>query len=550
MVLHSRGILPMPCMGPWEGTGSILPIWQKGPAYLNARPAIVGPERVVMKRGRDRPMRSPSLTHLLPLLPLLLSTLTTAAPSCPTFESFSASLKPLLTTSTLSQQPIQRWSDYGAPTPAFIVTINAEADVPAVIKYASTNNLQFLLQSRGNGWADTFNLGPCGILINIAPLNTITFNADKTLATIGGGALTQDMVNAAYGNDTRFANPTCNCLGYLGASLGGGLTRAMGLYGMGVDQLVSANLVLASGESVVVSATQNPDLFFAVRGAVGNFGVITSAVVKAYPVAGGQNGNVAWQGSLTFADNQLEGLVQAIHDLDLQPDMEIDFLFSVSPGVGAAVTAIPIFFGDTAQAEKAFAPILALKPAVANQAASVPYNHWADFGDTFCTPGLRKPVYGSSLSRAGLDPKTWRAVFEEFKTFTTTYPEAVNSSVLAEYYPVQKAVQLGGAYPHRDIPLHIVVIPLYEDQKLDGAAQAFGEKARALLRATDPKLENGTYINFAHGDETLQEIYGESLPKLQQLKTQYDPHNRFNQYFDITAGGSGTQHVSSARRRW
>lgn len=75
------------------------------------------------------------------------------------------------------------------------------------------------------------------------------------------------MVNAAYANDTRFANPTCNCLGFLGSSLGGGISREMGLYVIGVDQVISVNVVLASEQVVEADTIHDQDLFFAIRGA-------------------------------------------------------------------------------------------------------------------------------------------------------------------------------------------------------------------------------------------------------------------------------------------
>ncbi|KAL8702104.1 MAG: hypothetical protein Q9201_004577 [Fulgogasparrea decipioides] len=394
----------------------------------------------------------------------------------------------------------------------------------------------FLVQSRGNGWADTFDLGNCGVLINIAALNKVEFNSDKTRATIQGGALVHDMINAAYGNDTRFANPTCRCLGFLGSSLGGGINRVIGVYGMGVDQVVSANVVTASGQSLLVDETHSPDLWYAMRGAAPNFGIATSAVVKAYPIP--QSENIAWEGALTFSDDKLEALIKAIYDLDLKPRMQIDVLFSTSgpPSYKPSITAVPFYLGDAAAAQKAFASILRIGPT-SNGATELPYSRWGEFGDSFCQKGQRKPAYGASLSRQALEPKTWRAIYNEFKNFVAAHPQAANSSVLAEYYPVQKAMALGGttssSYPFRDVPIHVATIPVYADSSLDVAANAFASRVRDLMRSVDGLARNTTYINFAHGDEPLEEVYGDSLAKLQALKKRYDPLNRFNQWFPL-----------------
>ena len=343
------------------------------------------------------------------------------------------------------------------------------------------------------------------------------------------------MVNAAFENGTRFANPTCNCLGFLGAILGGGLTRMSGLYGWGVDQILSVNMTLASGNHVQVSNSSYQDLFWAIRGAAANFGVITSAVIKAYPVQVTQN--VAWQGPLIFSEENLENLVQAVNDLDLEPQMQIDFLISTSgpPSYTPVITATPIFLGNKSAARKAFSSILDIGP-ISNNATEIPYTEWSGFSDGFCSKGDRKPAYGAST--ANLDPKAWRSIYDLFKAFVATDPVAFgNSSILAENYPVKKAEAIGSAtssYPWRNLSHHIVAIPWYSNASDDAAANTFGNEVRDLLRKQqDDTAPNTTYINFAHGDESLEIIYGDSLPRLRSLKARYDPEHRFSQWFPI-----------------
>ncbi|KAL8919523.1 MAG: hypothetical protein Q9208_006715 [Pyrenodesmia sp. 3 TL-2023] len=276
--------------------------------------------------------------------------------------------------------------------------------------------------------------------------------------------------------------------------LGGGITRTMGLDGAGVDQLLRVNLVTASGELLRVDSKSHPDLWYAIRGAAPNFGIVTSALVKAYPVPPSQN--IAWQGAVTFSDDKLEALIEAIYNLKLEPTMEIDFLFSTSgpPLNKPTITAIPFFVGNASEGEKAFAPILEVGPT-SNEATEIPYDHWGDFAISFCVKGQRKPAYGASVGRQGLNPAAWRAIYNEFGAFVAAYPEAAGSSVLAEYYSLQKAVAIGNAtssYPFRDVPIHVVTIPVYSDSKLDVAANAFGSRVRDLLWSADGLNRNST----------------------------------------------------------
>ena len=164
--------------------------------------------------------------------------------------------------------------------------------------------------------------------------------------------VSNDMIYAAYGNDRKFSKPTCTCLGFLGATLGGGIARDMNLYGQGLDQILSVNLVLASDQQVFIDPTHNPDLWFGVRATAPNFGIVSSAIVKAYPRS--QTENVAWKGRLTFSDDKIPVLIQAIHDLDHTSNMEIDLLFPTSgpPAYKPMITAIPFLLAILPQLRK------------------------------------------------------------------------------------------------------------------------------------------------------------------------------------------------------
>ncbi|KAI9654001.1 MAG: hypothetical protein M1821_006862 [Bathelium mastoideum] len=369
--------------------------------------------------------------------------------------------------------------------------------------------------------------GACGAIINIEKLNWISVRSNKTQAVIGGGVRVQALGEAGAASGVRFATATCNCLGFLGAALGGGLSRASGLYGMSVDQIVSMNVVLASGELTHVDAS-NVDLWWALRGAAPNFGIVTSAVIKAYEVPQ----SVAWEGAITFSDDKLGPLISAINDLYLQPHMQIDFLFSAAANGSTTITVVPFFIGTATEGRKAFQSILDIG-YLSDGTSELPYDQWNSWADAFCGDGGRKPSYGASV--ATLESQTWVQLYQDFKSFTLQYPQARNSSVLAETYAINSSViqNGGGSYPFRHVKTHAVVIPWYSDRSFDGVATAWGQKLRSLLRSTDGLVHNANYVNFAHGDESLQDIYGQNLGRLQSLKKKYDPENRFNQWFSL-----------------
>ena len=390
-------------------------------------------------------------------------------------------------------------------------------------------------------------IGQCGIVINLAGLSGITFNSNRTQASIEGGVSVQALVDTAYENEARISTATCNCLGFLGAALGAGLSRTAGLYGLSADQLLSMDIVMASGALRHVDG-RNTDLWWALKGAGPNFGIVTSAVVKANPVPRPEN--IAWQGALIFSEDKLEALIRTINGLYLTPHMQIDFLFAAQPNGTPFIRVVPFYVGNTSAGRAAFKSILDLGPTT-DSTREFPYNEWNAFGNYGCVSAGRKPAYGVSINH--LDPLTWYTLYENFKTFVAAYPEAFNSSIFVETYPVNSStIQKGtGAFPWRKAKTHVSVFPWYANASLDNAANAWGRTTRTLLRSTDGipghakwvfldlhlsllvADETPSYINFAHGDESLKNIYGASLSRLRTLKKRYDPSNRFNQWFPI-----------------
>ena len=360
------------------------------------------------------------------------------------------------------------------------------------VQYSNERNCSFLAQNGGTGWASTFHISQRDILINLRGINQVSFNAGKTQATVQGGAIVSEVVDAANANNARLSTATCNCVGYLGAVLGGGLSRTMGLYGLGVDQLLSVNLVTFSGNIIHVDSN-NTDLWWAVRGAAANFGIVTSARVKAYPIPAANN--TAWTGILVFTPDKIEALVGAINDLDLKPEMEIDLYYATAgpPNYAPIVIALPFYVGTAAAGRAAFASVLAIGP-VTDGTSIVPYSQWNAGGTSFCIPGNRKPAYGVSMNR--MDPTTWRSIWNKYVSFLANNSGTENSLVLAECYSTYKARSIpsnSSSYPFRSIQYHAVAIPWYSDTSLDATANAFASSVRDLWRSTDNLDSNSSY---------------------------------------------------------
>ena len=219
-------------------------------------------------------------------------------------------------------------------------------------------------------------------------INGVAISPDKTRARVQGGAIISDVITAAYASGVQVLTGNCNCVGVLGSSLGGGYGHLLGLHGFAVDNIVSLDVVLADGSLTTVSSA-NSDLFWAFRGAGPNFGIVTAAVFKAYPVTVAQN--LAWTGVLVFTPDKIEALVQAIQDLTLHPQMLIYMVYATVSST-PVVLINPFYHGTAAQGKAAFASIYAIGP-VQDTTAETPYNRWNDGSQGFCIDGERKPAH-------------------------------------------------------------------------------------------------------------------------------------------------------------
>lgn len=515
------------------------------PTCVSTRSRTAHPAKLLGGTQRDSNLRAqkatPSSTpadsmklNVQFMLGLAMAALTAAADNITVSQRLHSELSPLLSSSNLINTTVPlRWSTYKEPNPGAVVNVQTEADVAATVKYLSRKNIPFVAQNGGSGWA-TSPLGTNGVVINLAALDQVTFNADKTQATIGGGSSIKNTIDHAYAAGALVVTGNCNCVGALGAVLGGGYGNLMGEYSYGIDNVLSLRVVTADGQVRTVTAASDPDLFWALRGAGANFGIVTSATVKAYPAKSDAD-LMAWAGMLVFTPDKLEQVVQAIQDLTLGPDMVV-FMYFLSGGPptnAPVVVASPFMYrGNATTGRAAYASLYAIGP-VADTTAVIPYNQWNSGGDALCARGSRKPGWSAGFQT--MVPATWRQIWDKYVEFQQK-PGAENSGVLMETYSWTKARSIdpnSASFPHRDVNFNAFVIPWYDDPALDADAEALGVAARELWRSTSGRTQDATYINFAHGDEPLDTIYGKSLCKLKTVKRRVDPGNHFSNWFDI-----------------
>lgn len=181
-----------------------------------------------------------------------------------------------------------------APDVAAVVQVASAEDVAATIRFANAHDIPFTAQSGGHG--DTHALGNVknGIQINLRKLNTVKLSDGGTYATVGGGTIAKELISTLWEHDKWTTTGACHCTGTVSVALGGGHGFLQGMYGLLADQLLRLEMVTADGSIMHVSETENADLFWAMRGAGHNFGIVTSADWKIHDVPETDIGGRTW----------------------------------------------------------------------------------------------------------------------------------------------------------------------------------------------------------------------------------------------------------------
>jgi len=285
---------------------------------------------------------------------------------------------------------------------------------------------------------------------------------------------------------------------------------------------------------VTVTANNGQDdLWWAMRGAGPNFGIVTSAVLRAHPTRN-KIELTAWTGPLIFRPDQLEAVIKAIRSLSRVPKMAVSLNFLNQPSSGPIILTTVFYHGDEQTGRAIFKPLFDIGP-ISSSAAMTAYEAWNAGSDIPCIKGGRRPSWGVGL--ASLDPTAWRKVYNVWAELIQI-AGAERSSVLLNVLPTDKARSVpdsSSSYPfRRSIIFHAGFTASYSDPGFDDVAVSYGNRARKIWQATDGLQRHSTYINNALGDENLQTVYGKSLERLVKLKKKIDPYRRFNEWFPLS----------------
>lgn len=411
--------------------------------------------------------------------------------------------------------------------PALIVQCADVADVITAVGFARDHELLVAIRGGGHNGPGLGSVDD-GLVIDLRQMNGVRVDPEARTARVEGGALLGDLHHAAHAFGLATPSGVISTTGVGGITLGGGLGHLTRQLGLAIDNLIEADVVLADGRFVTASATQHPDLFWALRGGGGNFGVVTSFVFRLHPLPHLTAGPMLWplersaevltwyREFITHAPDDLNGFFAFLTVPPVAPFPE-DLWNQKMCGVVWAYT------GEN--------PAAALDPV--REALGPPALDWVG---PITHPALNSMF--DALYPAG-DQWYWKADFVReipddavalHVAFAGQLPTGKSTMHL---YPIDgvagRVPRDATAWNYRDAKWGMVIVGVSPDPADNPAMIAW---ARAYWSALHPYSAGGAYVNMMmdatdEGQDRVRASYGEHYARLAQIKAAYDPTNLF-----------------------
>jgi FAD/FMN-containing dehydrogenase len=408
--------------------------------------------------------------------------------------------------------------------PVLIARARTAADIAEVVRFASKEGLPLAVRGGGHSVAG-FSMIDDAVIADCSLMNEVKVDPKARTIVAGPGCRWKDVDTIAGAHGLATTGGTISSTGIAGFTLGGGIGFLAKKFGLACDNLIDAEVVLASGDIVRANERENTDLFWGLRGGGGNFGVVTSFTFRAHPVT-----DVTFAINMWPAEDALD-VLKFYRDYfpDTPPELVGIAMFATAPPLpfvpepvqGTEVLLMgAIFIGPQDEADPWLKPILDRAP-VASAVIPMPYVFAQQLLDASAPEGVRN---------------YWRSAFmdsapdEALEVIKEAGPKKGSPHSMIQLINVGPSPEVDNAFPGRDHAFLYHAISVWEDPAEDEQHIAWNKK---LGKDLEPFSSESAYLNFIgdEGSDRVRHTFGAKYDRLVELKRTYDPQNlfRYNQ---------------------
>jgi hypothetical protein len=408
------------------------------------------------------------------------------------------------------------WNASVDKRPKLIARCSGVADVVEAVNFGHVNSM--LTAIRGGG----HNVGGralCddGLVIDLSQMRSVHVNSATSTVRVQGGATLGDL-----DRETHIFGLAVPCgivpkTGIGGLTLGGGVGWLLRKYGMSVDNVLSCQVVTADGRVLTATSTENEDLFWALRGGGGNFGVVTSFEFRAHPV------HTVLGGLLLYPRDAAVDVIRFFRDFieDAPDELTAYAALLHGPDRSPLVGVIPCYCGEIIEGERVLQPLRNFGKPVLDMIQPMPFPVMQSLlGPSF--PDGNYNYWKSTLQR-NLSNDAIAAIVEHGNRMTSPL-----SAVVLEYYggAAGRVPNDATAYPHRELPWDILFVAQWTDQAQTPAQRDWARSGEDILRPFSANAHLLSALDI-ESEEVIRTAFGPNLPRLSLVKKKYDPTNFF-----------------------
>ena len=417
-------------------------------------------------------------------------------------------------------------------------------EVSKVVKFATSNQIRFTVCGGGHSTSGQSS-SDGGMVIDLRLMNNVEVDKANSTIAYGGGAKWSDVDTAAWEHGLATPGGTVSHTGVGGLVLGGGFGWLSPRYGLTIDVLLSVEMVLADGSIVTASESENPDLFWAVRGAGTSFGVATRFTSRAFP-----QGNV-FAGLLIFPRDRLTDVIAGVNEFLTKQngDQAILMIIGYSPPPDRAHVVITQIFhnGTQAEAEKFYEPLLKLGP-LANLTSEIPYVELNSMSNA-AFPHNQRWQFGAANVTAPLNASLITEVADAFYKDIDKFSEDPakedmrSSAVGFEIFPNEKSREVDPesmSFMNRGEYFNAPVVMNWKDPARDKEVRQWKQNLANKLRSGGFAGDHagskgvGQYNNYEEQPSSAERGFGVNAKRLKELKQKFDPENHFDKLWKLT----------------
>ncbi|KAE8385475.1 FAD binding domain protein [Aspergillus alliaceus] len=426
---------------------------------------------------------------------------------------------------------LERWSDIGFQRPGVVISPKDAQGIAMTVRFAKDHYIDLAVKGGGHATHNA-STSDGGILVDLRLMNRVHVDIGAKTVAVQGGALWADVSRETARYKLAVVGGTASQVGVGGLTLSGGYGYLTPQHGLALDSLISANVITGGGTELKVSAEQNPDLFWAIRGAGPNVGVVEEFIFRAYAQP-----NLVWYGKRSYPSSEVPRVVDALNRALVHPQGKAaaQCVLSLSPDDGATpiVTTILFFNGCEKEARRHFSQLLDFE-CVMEQLEMTPYSETNTILDPLVPPGGRKKILGFQMAPP-VQPEFVSGLMENIHRKLTNESDLAKSALEIDFFDPTEVCRTSNAetaFPARHKLLNAALMLQWADPSNDEDFFSWGASIQSLcedeLRRQGYKPNHRVSNFIGYTQATARDMFGANADRLLSIKAKYDPANVFH----------------------